>query len=271
MATGAVVPGYRYPQQKKNPYTAAIESTGNDYNEIMNRYRKISDTTDPRYSQLEQLYKNQLGQQPQKYTRGAEMSGAFKNLEELARTGGLTPEGIANIRARGVSPIRSVYANAQQNMSRQRALQGGYSPSYNVASTKMARELSEQLAGATTNVEANIAEQVQRGRLSAAPQYGQLAQRETELMNEYNKKAELQRTQALDSLRSLYGMQDQRQLEATGGMRSLYGTTPATPALYGGQAIQRAELDQRERGMNQNALMAQYQNQLRKRGGFSLG
>jgi hypothetical protein len=85
---------------------------------------------------------------------------------EIARTGGYSPEDLQNIRARSVSPIRSIYAGANREVDRSRALQGGYSPNYAAAKAKMAREMSSSLADANTNVEANIAEMVQRGKLA---------------------------------------------------------------------------------------------------------
>ena len=56
---------------------------------------------------------------------------SFAGFQQFAQTGGFSPEDLANIRARAVSPVRAVYANAQQNVNRQRALQGGYSPGFN--------------------------------------------------------------------------------------------------------------------------------------------
>jgi hypothetical protein len=85
---------------------------------------------------------------------------------EFAKTGGFSPMDLANIRARAVSPVRAVYANAMQNVNRQRALQGGYSPGFGTLQARMAREQGQSTADAATNVEAGISEQVQRGRLA---------------------------------------------------------------------------------------------------------
>lgn len=93
-------------------------------------------------------------------------SEVMSGYREFAQTGGFSPEDLANIRARSVSPIRAVYANAQRAVERQRALQGGYSPGFQAAMTKMAREQSYNQAESAVNREAEIAEMVQRGRLA---------------------------------------------------------------------------------------------------------
>lgn len=85
---------------------------------------------------------------------------------DFAKTGGFSGADLANIRARAVSPVRAVYANAMQNVSRQRALQGGYSPGYQALQSRMAREQSSSAADAATNAEAGISEQVQAGKLA---------------------------------------------------------------------------------------------------------
>lgn len=86
--------------------------------------------------------------------------------QEFADTGGYSPEDTANMRSRAIAPTRAVYANAVRNVDRQRALQGGYSPGYNALQGRMAREQSQGLSDANTNVEAQLAEMKQRGRLA---------------------------------------------------------------------------------------------------------
>src|SRR5439155_1590310 len=86
-----------------------------------------------------------------------------------------TDQGIADIRARGISPIRAIYANAQRNMDRQRALSGGYSPNYNAASTKMAREQSSIISDKVTDVNAQLAQAIAANKLQAAPAYSSAA------------------------------------------------------------------------------------------------
>lgn len=90
----------------------------------------------------------------------------LSGYSQFAETGGFSPDDLANIRARSVSPIRATYANAEREVNRQKALQGGYSPGFNVLKARMAREQGQAGAEATTNAEAGIAEMVQQGKLA---------------------------------------------------------------------------------------------------------
>jgi hypothetical protein len=172
-----------------NLYNTAVQQQAGDYGNIMNAYKNL-------------------------LSGGAssDVRAATKNLGDLATTGGLSDADIANIRARGVSPIRAAYSAAMRNVDRQRGLQGGYSPNYAAVQAKLAREQSEQLAQGSTNVEAEIAKLRQQGRLAAAPEYSSAASRQSEIP-----------------------------LRAAEGMTSLYGTTPALAQLFGNQALQGAQ------------------------------
>jgi hypothetical protein len=90
----------------------------------------------------------------------------LQGYSNFANTGGFSPADLANIRARAVSPVRATYANAERNVNRQRAIQGGYSPNYTAAMSRMAREQGQTTADAATNAEAGISEQVQQGKLA---------------------------------------------------------------------------------------------------------
>jgi hypothetical protein len=86
--------------------------------------------------------------------------------QNFAQTGGFSPTDLGNIRARAVSPLRSVYANANREVDRSKALQGGYSPGYGTLKARMAREMGQGLSDASTNAEAAIAQMVQQGKLA---------------------------------------------------------------------------------------------------------
>jgi len=90
----------------------------------------------------------------------------LSGYKDFAKTGGFSPLDISNMRARAVSPVRAVYANAMQNVERQKALQGGYSPGFGTLKARMAREQGQGISDAATNAEAGLAEQVQRGKLA---------------------------------------------------------------------------------------------------------
>ena len=91
---------------------------------------------------------------------------SFAGFKQFSQSGGFSPEDLANIRARAVSPVRAVYQNAQREVNRQRALQGGYSPGFGVLQERMQRTQGQGISDASTNAEAAIAELVQQGKLA---------------------------------------------------------------------------------------------------------
>lgn len=92
-----------------------------------------------------------------------DLMGGFKGF---ANTGGFTPMGLSNIRNRALAPSRGIMQNAQRNISRNRALQGGYSPGYQSAMSRIQRDTGQQISDAATGTEANIAQMVQQGKLA---------------------------------------------------------------------------------------------------------
>jgi len=98
------------------------------------------------------------------FESGAPIS--FSGFQDFAKTGGFSAADLANIRARAVSPVRAAYQNAQQQVNRQRSLQGGYSPGFGVLQARMQRTQGQGVSDAATNAEASIAEMVQQGKLS---------------------------------------------------------------------------------------------------------
>mgnify|MGYP001604076029 FL=1 len=95
-----------------------------------------------------------------------EYNEVMSGYRDFSKTGGFSPMDISNMRSRAVSPVRAVYANAQQNVNRQRALQGGYSPGFGALQARMAREQSSGTSDAAINAEAGLAGQIQQGRLA---------------------------------------------------------------------------------------------------------
>jgi hypothetical protein len=126
--------------------------------------------------------------------------GGMSTFGEFATTGGYSKEDIANMRARGVSPIRAAYANAEREIQRNRSLQGGYSPNMAAARVKMARERGQASADASQNVEASLAEMKNKGK-----QFG------------------------------LQGM-----ASALAGKAGMYGATPGMANMFGNQALNAA-------------------------------
>lgn len=175
-----------------NLYNTAVGQNAEDYSSIMKGYKDL-------------LARSQ--------SPTSDYTQSMGNLRELSKSGGYTPEGIAEIRARGVSPIRSIYAGANRDIDRQRSLQGGYSPNYGALKAKMARELSSSIGNQMTNINADIAQRVAGNRLGIAGTYSSAARDP-----------------------------NQPGMEALRGMTSLYGTIPAMASTFGNQALQGAQL-----------------------------
>jgi hypothetical protein len=177
---------------------------------------------------------------------------SYKGYTEFSETGGYSPNDIANMRARGVSPIRSAYANAEREMGRGRALQGGYSPNMAASQVKMAREQGQSAADATQNVEAGLAEARNRGRLAGlSGMYGVENSRlgaDVDLSKfnvgldfegqQYNADAQARAQAAnIGSAESSAAASRAQQMQALNGMANLYGTTPGMSQLFGNQLL----------------------------------
>lgn len=87
---------------------------------------------------------------------GPDPFASYDKYKTLSDTGGFSAQDMADLRARGTAPIRAAYANANDAISRQRSLQGGYSPNAIAAQVKMAREQGQSGADAMQNVNAGI-------------------------------------------------------------------------------------------------------------------
>jgi hypothetical protein len=262
--------------QQYNLYNNAVKQQAGDYDRIMQGYRDLPSNdayrgyqnmlSGPAMQGFTSLLSNLQSGGQANFQNTDDARASISNLGELARTGGLSERDQANIRERGISPIRSVYANAQRDVNRQKALSGGYSPNHGAVTSKMAREMSEQLAGQSTKVNADLAEMVQRGRLSAASPYAQAAGGERDAMNQFEmfNKRDLPQYQ-LEALKGMSGIQSNAlqgmqgiQSESLGGQKSLYGTTPALSSLFGDQAMSAAQLQnmisQQNKGSNVQVL-----------------
>ena len=243
-----------------NAYRSAIPTQARDYDRIMEGYQGVVNRGNEGSGDLISRYRSLLdktGAAPAdvNYQESAEQGTAFRDLKNLVDTGGLSEGEAGDLRARGMSPIRSVYANMSRNMDRQRSISGGYSPSYNAAATRMAREGSESIAGATQNVNAKIAEMRQTGKLSAAPEYAKLADSKTRGMNDTalaNQKNKIDwagnQGNLLTGMTAATNNQSKPALDALQGMTSLYGTNPALVETFGKQAS-----DQNQQNQTANA------------------
>jgi hypothetical protein len=256
------VPGAKpAPTAVQSAYTnagTAVRKQAGDYDDIMGKYRDIYASIPSQGStggaHLTQNYTIPTYQTTADYTR------AIGNARNTADRGLYSDEDQANIRERGISPIRSVYANAQRNVNRQRSLQGGYSPNYAAVSAKMAREMSSQLSDATTRVNAQLAQDIASQRANAQSEYlgaskgeqgerNQFALNAAEMGNRYGL-ADVERQQRD------YWKPTEMKLSAASGMNNTYGTTPAFANMMQNDAARTA-------GIQSNTNQANTNNQLR--------
>lgn len=187
----------------------------------------------------------------QVYSSSPENKRAMLMLEELAKNGGYSEADQNNIRARGVAPIRSVYAQAQEGLNRNAALQGGYSPNKTAASAKMTRELADRVAGQTTNINADLAEKIATGKMNMAPQFAQFAGRENELINAILGKNIGARNEASQFNKGMQskvfaGNRDNRN-DIMGQIQALFGTNANMTNDFTNQIMSHAEMGQRNR------------------------
>lgn len=233
-------------QNAYNTYGTAARQSGQDYTDIMSKYKDVYGAAGDQNNGLRNF--NFKATAPT-YQTTPEYTSALSNLTNLSQTGGYSPEDIANIRARAISPIRSVYANANRNLSRQRALGGGYSPNFAAATAKMAREVGGQLSDATTNAEAGIAQNVAQNKIGTSGQLASLTAGEQNQRNDFAQRAaEFTKSQdmaRLENEQRMYEFPIQSRLSALGGMSSLYGSTPGLTSFTGRQALDTAELQDR--------------------------
>ena len=247
-------------------FTAAANTQANDYDTIMQGYKDFINKSASNPITSTNVAAPSVAPQTANYQQSADVTNSLAGLSDLATTGGYTPQGIADIRARDESPTTSIYSNAQQNVERAKALGGGYSPNFNATQASMARDESNQIAGIDTAANAGIAQNVAANRLAAASPYaaassaanqaqtqsGQFNANVVNSINEANAGRNLTANtgNADRNLQSqLYGRQNV--LGGLEGMKSLYGTTPALTNTFGNQVTQAAQLGQGQQNINQ--------------------
>ena len=222
-------------------YNASVGQQAGDYDEIMGKFRDIYSDSSGGGRNAFQPYTPERAT----YNKSADTTDALAKLRDLSDSGGLSGSDQQNLRARGISPIRAMYATAARDMNRQRSLSGGYSPNFGAVTAKMTRDQSSMVADQMDKVNAGIAEMVQRGRLSAAPQYAGAAQAESELGNKFNlENASMGNEARRFNAQGMFDAERMRRGEradAARGMTSLYGTTPALVNTFGNQAMNTAQ------------------------------
>lgn len=245
-------------------YNAAATQQAQDYDDIMGGYsdlqsRAKSGTSVPTNFQPLSAISNQYLPN-YSYNRSGDMSQLVSGLQDYSRTGGYSDADLGSIRERGLSPIRSVYANAKRNLDRQKSLQGGYSSNYGAVLSKMAREQSELSSAAASNVNAEIARMVASGKLSGLQSLSPIVTGEnTQRNNISNQNIDAARALNESNVADQRGVRDTNaslkmrvdemnrnnqlddrnlELSALSGKSNLFGTTPALTQTFGNQVLQ---------------------------------
>jgi hypothetical protein len=231
--------------QQYNTYNTAVQQQAGDYDSIMNNLSSLYNTV----AQTPKLNYQPYTPQQYNYTPSQDVTSSLSTLSNLANTGGYSQSDINDLRARGISPIRSVYSSAQQNIDRQKALQGGYSPNYTAATAKLTRDEAQQISDAEQNVNAGIAQNVASNEIQAAPSYASAAAGQSALQNQYAAQnvANANQAQQFNIQEPLAYAQYNAQVPQTladilKSQTGLYGTTPALSSLFGTQALNGAQL-----------------------------
>lgn len=250
-------------------FTAAANTQASDYDTIMAQYKNLVQSYNNNPVSAAPVSFTPVTPQTTPYTQSSDVTAGIAGLGSLAATGGYSDANIADIRARDISPIRSIYANAQQNLERQKALAGGYSPNYAATTAQTARDEANQIASTTTAANAGIAQNVAANKLAAAPAYASAAasanaaqlaanQANAATINQANQFNTAGATGAAEfnTNAALSAAQANRAgiAGAIGGQASLYGTTPALTSTFGNQVVQANQLGQNQQNINTQRL-----------------
>lgn len=187
----------------------------------------------------------------------AYFASAGRGFQNFADTGGYSPADIANMRSRGVAPIRAAYAAAQRGIGQQRELQGGYAPNAIASMAKMAREQGQGMSDATQNVEAQLAQARNQGRQFGNTGLASLGSAQGGLGLNYSQ------------------LGQQGVLGALSGMGSLYGTNAGLTSAFGNQLLnavgQGGQIGQSQYGndIRSQTLPGAFQNTMDKIGGVA--
>src|SRR5690606_25717604 len=182
---------------------------------------------------------------------------AMPGYRDFAATGGYSDMDVRELRARGMSPIRSAYSGAIRDIDRANTIGGG-SANDIAARGRAQRELPGQIADAMTGVNAELANAVRQGKMfglqgitGTGSAMGNLSSAEAGRILQAN----LANSQGKLSAQS--GNRDQM-MGALNAQSNLYGTTPGMASMFGNQALQgmgmRGDLEASRNNFGLNAM-----------------
>jgi hypothetical protein len=209
------------PQPKKpslnNAYDSSLIQAGQDYDSLMSGYDALK-ASHPILGSYN-------------YQETPEQARIKSNLSTALDTGGYSDSDVSNLRARAVSPIRAAYANAMRESKRAVNLSGGYSPNAGAVQAKLAREQSEVMSDASTNVNAALADRIASGKMQAASLLAPIAGEESRYRMDLDR-------DNLNETRRVADSNIQLELAKLAGKQNTYGMTPGLLALFGQQLLQ---------------------------------
>lgn len=220
-------------QNFMNNYNTASTRNMADYGDLMKGFSDYSKNAKFGFERVQNERPAELGES-YGYLREA-----MPGYREFAANGGYSDKDQQELRARGMSPIRSAYGNTMMQLDRARSLGGnGGATNYIAAASRAQRELPGQMADAMTGVNANLAEQIRSGKLQGLEgmtriggTMGGLADSDANRSLHAatsNQAADMQ-TQMNEDSAKRFGISGQSQL---------YGTTPGLSSTFGNQALQ---------------------------------
>jgi hypothetical protein len=218
-----------YNQRIGGNLDEARERSRGLFDEAMSGYRRFSQEgfgINPQARGVYSEFARTGGMSPENLAR-MRGKGVF---DEFARTGGLSETDVANLRSRGSATIPSFFQGVRDELTRGRALQGGYAPGYDAQMAATVRDQSQAGQRAALETETGITDIRNRGRMWGA---GSLSAAEQAIVDA------LQRGR----LSGAAGLQGQDEfsagmnLQGARGMTDLYGMTPGEVALYENLAL----------------------------------
>jgi len=185
--------------------------------DLQNRAQVAYDQGNRDYGDIKTGFGNIINQANNPYS-----FGAYGNFQDFSKTGGLSPEDIAAMRARGEGAVRSTFDASRRKLEQQNRIMGGSSTARTAALAKLTRDTAHEVGDTDTNLEAQLADFIRQGK-----EFGMSGMTD------------------IDKYRMGLG------LEANQGLNTAYGTKPGMASMYGdllgqsnGQMINIQELQQ---------------------------
>jgi hypothetical protein len=236
---------------------AAKVNQSYDYNDIMKGYDSIlnngsrSTSSKSGYVPISPTITKYM---PTAYSRSSDLDSAISGLNSFASSGGYSSQDVSDIRERGLSPLRSVYSLAKDDVRRKNVLAGGTASNYGAVTAKMARELGYQLSDKSTKINADIADMLAKNKFNALTALTPIVSHENDLKNQIdqnNAQGERDyetRNNSLIQATNEFNRESENdvvnnQLKALSGKTQLYGTTPQLSQTFANQVLQNQQLN----------------------------